>query len=80
MKRIKTLGEFLRSVEIWGTPIKVWGDDTEMPLWEGRAHDCPYWVADLKLDYSFTHPPIEYRDHMGDDGDEDPGFSIVVCE
>ena len=79
MKRIKTLGEFLRSVDFIGMPIKVWGSDESEPLWTGSITDCPYWIADLELDYSFGSAPIEYLNHM-DELDRRSGLSIVVCE
>lgn len=80
MKRIKTLGDFLRSVDFLGMPIKVWGSDENEPLWAGSITDCPYWIADLKLDYnSGHHTPIEYLNHM-DHLDRRPGLSIIVCE
>ena len=71
--------DFMRLTEDLPYLIIYEEDDDENPLWEGRAFNVPWWVADLELDNSDPYsPPISFRNSLGEDHDNKPGFVISV--
>ena len=80
---MRTVRDFLKAVDASGCHAVFWmkGEDKE-PCWEGPLFDTPWWVAELKLDYKEAedHLPISYRDSLGIEHNDRPGFVIRVKE
>ena len=71
--------DFMKMTEDLPYLIVYEEDDDENPIWEGRAFELPWWVADMELDDSDPYsPPISFRFSLGEDHDNKVGFVISV--
>ena len=85
MNKLKTVYDFLSNIDIIGVKIIVYmyedGENAD-PIYAGSAWDTPYWVADLKLDWIHTSldcpKPIEFRNSLGEEYNNAPGF-VISC-
>ena len=75
--------DFLKAVDALGCHAVFWmkGEDKE-PCWEGPLFDTPWWVAEFELDYEEAedHLPISFRDSLGENHNNKPGFVFWVKE
>ena len=76
------LKKWLQMTDIIGTKIIIYNKE-EWKLYEGFALDVPYWIADLHLvtkEENEGEPPVSYRDSLGKEYNDRPGFVITVKE
>jgi hypothetical protein len=54
-----TLKEWLKKIDLV-IDVKIWGQDDEIPLFEGSAFDIPWTIIDFQLGRmdDLTAPPI----------------------
>ena len=75
--------DFLKGIDA-GLHVVYWNgkENTDDFLWEGSLDETPWWIAELKLDYKhpLDHCPISYRDNLGAEYNNRPGFVILVEE
>lgn len=80
---MKTVMDFLEAVDALGCHAAFWtrGEDEE-PYWEGSLFDTPWWIARLELDYeeAENHQPISFRESLGEEHNNKPGFVFWVKE
>ena len=86
MRKPKTIGEWIYPMkDTCGFDLVIWaaGED-ELPLWKGSIMDFPFYLADLKLDYTkgeYGESPIDFRHNINEHGlDSKPGFVVMVKE
>lgn len=82
---MKTVIDFLKAVDGLGCYAVYWlrGDPEDLgPCWEGSLFDTPWWVAELELDYeeAESHQPISFRENLGEEHNNRPGFVFWVKE
>ncbi len=82
---MKTVMDFLKAVDALGCHAAYWmrGESEDMgPCWEGSLFDTPWWVAALELDYEEAecNQPISFRENLGKDHNNRPGFVFWVKE
>lgn len=80
-KRTRTVYDFLSAFDAMGLKVIVWGSaDEDEPLWTGSCEDIPYWLADMKLDYTDKYEkPIIYVDRISET-DKRRGMIISVID
>ena len=70
----------------WLVTIVVWDRDSEdddEPLFAGSAMDCPWWIADCKLEKNGSHwDGFNDRKDLGEELNHQSGivFSVIVPE
>ena len=76
------LKKWLQMTDIIGATVIIYNED-EWKLYEGSTLSVPYWVADLHLitkEENEGEPPISFRNSLGKEYDNKPGFVITVKE
>ena len=72
-----TVRDFLKVFDCIGLKAIYYTEsDDETPLWEGRAFETPWWVAEYELakNNGDSGSPIEYRKSLGEEHDNKPGL------